>query len=65
MIREDEILKKTDNRLNIQVDDTSDVSTKGRLSVIARLDKGSNVYERLGFVDVSPDRSATAVSAAK
>ncbi|CAB4018384.1 zinc finger MYM-type 1-like [Paramuricea clavata] len=45
------------------VDEATDVSTKEQLSVIIRLDKGSDIIERqLGFVDVSSDRTATALS---
>ncbi|XP_046859363.1 uncharacterized protein LOC124452792 [Xenia sp. Carnegie-2017] len=39
------------------------ISTKEQLSVIVRMDKGESVIERqLGFVDVSCDRTATAIS---
>ncbi len=65
MIIEDEILKEMENCtfLSIQVDETTDVSTKEQLSMIVRLDKGSEIMERqLGFVDVSSDRTATALS---
>ncbi len=64
MIIEDEILKEMENCtfLSIQVDKTADVSTKEQLSMIVRLDKGSEIMERqLGFVDVSSDRTATAL----
>ena len=65
MIIEDDILKEMDNCtfLSIQVDEATDVSTKEQLSMIVRLDKGSDIIERqLGFVDVSSDRTATALS---
>ena len=65
MIIEDDILKEMDNCtfLSIQVDEATDVSTKEQLSMIVRLDKGSEIIERqLGFVDVSSDRTATALS---
>ncbi|XP_046850176.1 zinc finger MYM-type protein 1-like isoform X3 [Xenia sp. Carnegie-2017] len=64
-IIEDEILKEIDccTFLSIQVDEATDVSTKEQLSVIVRMDKGESVIERqLGFVDVSCDRTATAIS---
>ena len=49
--------------LSVQVDETSDVSTKEQVSVIACLDKGSEIFERqLGFVDVSMNRNAAAIS---
>ena len=49
--------------LSIQVDETTDVSTKEQLSVIIRLDKKGEIVERfLRFVDVSTDRSASAIS---
>jgi hypothetical protein len=56
-----DILKEMENCtfLSIQVD----VSTKEQLSMIVCLDKGSDIIERqLGFVDVSSDRTATALS---
>ena len=65
MIIEDEILKKIDNStfLSVQVDETTDVSTKEQLSMIVRLDKGCDIIERqLGFVDVSSNRTANAIS---
>ncbi|XP_046864376.1 uncharacterized protein LOC124458396 isoform X2 [Xenia sp. Carnegie-2017] len=50
-------------RHNEEVDEATDVSTKELLSVIVRMDKGESVIERqLGFVDVSCDRTATAIS---
>ncbi|XP_046857570.1 uncharacterized protein LOC124450958 isoform X1 [Xenia sp. Carnegie-2017] len=50
-------------RHNEEVDEATDVSTKEQLSVIVRMDKGESVIERqLGFVDVSCDRTATAIS---
>ncbi|XP_046861832.1 uncharacterized protein LOC124455167 [Xenia sp. Carnegie-2017] len=64
-IIEDEILKEIYccTFLSIQVDEATDVSTKEQLSVIVRMDKGESVIERqLGFVDVSCDRTATAIS---
>ena len=51
------------NFLSIQVDETTDVSTKEQLSVIIRLDRKGEIVERfLRFVDVSADRSASAIS---
>ncbi|XP_046860969.1 zinc finger MYM-type protein 1-like [Xenia sp. Carnegie-2017] len=64
-IIEDEIVKEIDccTFLSIQVDEATDVSTKEQLSVIVRMDKGESVIVRqLGFVDVSCDRTATAIS---
>ena len=64
-IIEDEILKEIDecNFLSIQVDETTDVSTKEQLSMIVRLDKESDIVERQhGYVDVSSDRTANALS---
>ncbi|XP_046863600.1 uncharacterized protein LOC124457382 isoform X1 [Xenia sp. Carnegie-2017] len=50
-------------RHNEEVDEATDVSTQEQLSVIVRMDKGESVIERqLGFVDVSCDRTATAIS---
>ena len=48
MIIEDEILKEIDNStfLSVEVDETSDVSTKEQLSMIVRLDKGCDIIER-------------------
>ena len=49
--------------LCVQVDETSDVSTEEQVSTIARLDKGSEIVERqLGFVDVSTNKNAAAIS---
>ena len=49
--------------MSVQVDETSDVSTKEQVSMIARLDKGSEIVERqLGFVDLSMNRNAAALS---
>ena len=49
--------------LSTQVDETTDVSTKEQLSVIIRLDRKGEIVERfLRFVDVSADRSASAIS---
>ena len=40
------------------------MSTKEQLSMIVHLDKGSDIVERqLGYVDVSSDRTANALSA--
>ena len=48
----------------MQVDKTTDVSTKEQLSVIIRLDKNDDAVERLlKFYDVSLDRTAPAISA--
>ena len=62
---QDQIDKETENCrfLSIQVDETTDVSTKEQLSVIIRLDRGGEIYERfLKLFDVSSDRSAVAIS---
>ena len=49
--------------LSTQVDETTDVSAKEQLSVIIRLDRKGEIVERfLRFVDVSADRSASAIS---
>ena len=49
--------------LSVQVDETTDVSTKKQLSVIIRLDKKDEVVERfLNFYDVNSDRTAPAIS---
>ena len=49
--------------LSVQVDETTDVSTKEQLSVIIRLDKKDEVVERfLKFYNVSSDRTAPAIS---
>ena len=49
--------------LSVQVDETTDVSTKGQLSAIIRLDKRDDVVERfLKFYNVSSDRTAPAIS---
>ena len=64
-IIEDVILKEIDECtfMSVQVDETSDVSTKEQVSVIARLDKESEIVERqLGFVDVSSNRNVDAIS---
>ena len=64
-IIDDEIMKEINDCsfLSVQVDETSDVSTKEQVSMIARLDKGSEIVERqLGFVDVSMNRNAAAIS---
>ena len=52
-IIDDEIMKEINgcSFLSVQVDETSDVSTKEQVSMIAHLDKGSDIVERqLGFV---------------
>ena len=57
---QDQIDKEIENCrfLNIQVDETTDVSTKEQLSVIIRLDKEDEIVERfLKLFDVSSDRS--------
>ena len=62
---EDEILKEINDCtfMSVQVDETSDVSTKEQVSMIVRLDKDDEIVERqLAFVDVSSDRNAAAVS---
>ncbi|CAB4024838.1 zinc finger MYM-type 1-like [Paramuricea clavata] len=65
-IIEDEIFKEINNDctfMSVQVDETSDVSTKEQVSMIAHLDKGSEIVERqLGFVDVSSNRNAAAIT---
>ncbi|XP_046843220.1 uncharacterized protein LOC124437268 [Xenia sp. Carnegie-2017] len=64
-IIKDEILKEIYccTFITLQVDEATDVSTKELFSVIVRMDKGESVIERqLGFVDVSCDRTATAIS---
>ena len=64
-IIDDEIMKEMNDCsfLSVHVDETSDVSTKEQVSMIARLDKGSEIVQRqLGFVDVSMNRSAAAIS---
>ena len=49
--------------LSIQVDETTDISSKEQLSAIIRMDKGGDIIERfLKFVNVSGDRSADAIS---
>ena len=49
--------------LSVQVDETSDVSTKEQVSMIARLVKGSEIVEKqLEFVDASMNRNAAAIS---
>ena len=49
--------------LSVQVDETTDVSTKEQLSVIIRLDEKDDVVERfLKFYNVSSDRTAPAIS---
>ena len=49
--------------LSIQLDETTDVSTKEQLSAIIRLDKKGEIVERfLKFSDVSTDRTAPAIT---
>ena len=49
--------------VSVQVDETTDVSTKEQLSIIVRLDSGSNIVERFfKFVDVSTDRTAATLT---
>ena len=58
---EDQIVQELNDCtfLSIQVDETTDVSTKEQLSIIVRLDSGSDIVERfLRFFDVSTDRTA-------
>ena len=58
-------MKEIDDRtfLSVQVDETSDVSTKEQVGMIACLDKGTEIVERQsGFVDVSLNRNAAAIS---
>ncbi len=62
---DDEIVKEIDDCtfLSVQVDETSDVSTKGQVVIIACLDKGTEIVKRQsGFVDVSLNRNAAAIS---
>ena len=62
---QDQIDKEIENCrfLSIQVDETTDVSTKEQLSVIIRLDRGGELVERcLKQFDVNSDRSAVAIS---
>ena len=48
--------------LSIQIDETTDVSTKEQLSAIIHLDKKGEIVERfLKFADVSSDRTAPAI----
>ena len=57
---QDQIDKEIENCrfLSIQVDETTDVSTKEQLSVIIRLDREGEIVERfLKFFDVSSYRS--------
>ena len=63
-IIDDEIMKEINDCsfFSVQVDETSDVSTKEQVSMIACLDKGSEIVKRqLGFVDVSMNRNAAAI----
>ena len=49
--------------MNIQVYKTTDVYTKEQLSVIVRLDREDEIFERfLKLFDVSSDRPAVAIS---
>ena len=49
--------------LSVQVNQTTDVSTKEQLSIIVRLDSGSDIVERfLRFVDVRTDRTAATLT---
>ncbi|XP_066990910.2 zinc finger MYM-type protein 1 [Anabrus simplex] len=49
--------------VSIQADETTDVSVKAQLSIIARFVLGKNVEERfMGFYDVSGDKSAEGMS---
>ena len=49
--------------MTVQVDETSDVSTKEQVSIIVHLEKGNEIVERqLAFVDVSTDRNVAVVS---
>ncbi|XP_028413650.1 uncharacterized protein LOC114536504 [Dendronephthya gigantea] len=49
--------------ISVQVDETSDVSTKEQVSMIVRMDKGCKIVERqLGFEDVSTKSDAAAIS---
>ncbi len=62
---DDETVKEIDDGtfLSVQVDETSDVSTKEQVGMIACLDKGTEIVERRsGFVDVSLNRNAAAIS---
>ena len=62
---DDETVKEIDDCtfLSVQVDEISDVSTKGQVVIIACLDKGTKIVERQsGFVDVSLNRNAAAIS---
>ena len=66
MIIQDQIDKEIQECtfLTIQVDETTDVSTKEQLSAIIRLDRNGEIVERfLKFVNVSQDRSAPAITA--
>ena len=62
---EDQIMQELNDCtfLSVQVDETTDVSTKEQLSIIVRLDSGSDIVERfLKFVDVSTDRTAATLT---
>ena len=65
MIIQDQIDKEIQECtfLTIQVDETTDVSTKEQLSAIIRLDRNGEVERFLKFVNVSQDRSAPAITA--
>ncbi len=61
---DDETVKEIDDCTFLSVlDETSDVSTKEQVGMIARLDKGTEIVERQsGFVDDSLNRNAAAIS---
>ncbi len=64
-VTDDEIVKEIDDCtfLSVQVDETSDVSTKEQVGMIACLDKGTEIVKRQsGFADVSLNRNAAAIS---
>ena len=61
----DQIIKELNNStfVSIQIDETTDISTKEQLSAIIRLDKGGEIVERfLKFVNISSGRSADSIS---
>ena len=62
---EDQIMQELNDCtfLSVQVDETTDVSTKEQLSIIVWLDSGSDIVERfLKFVDASTDRTAATLT---
>jgi hypothetical protein len=61
---EDQIVQELNDCtfLSVQVDETTDVSTKEQLSIIVRLDSGSDIERFLKFVDVSTDRTAATLT---